>query len=388
MADQMSERLKRMIRGINARTDKISDFNVGSGLCSFLESIDDELELSDFQRAETVAGLLIQSAEGGELDKILNGFRFTRRPDIPSLVLLKFSVNANASDNIPIPKGTIASTDPDEVVYQSDTTTVDVLEFETYEEGKFIPKGYKTVECYAECTRGGLLTNVGGSKINTIVSSLPGVDAVTNEYAAAGGVDAWTDDEYREAWFLALKLMGRCTPHAQLAAVPLLSDVIGEKITFAHLSENDPEPGFNILYLATGDGKLADDAKQKAQEFSNRYLRGSGTSLAVEAPQEKPVNLACTVKYAAGAGVVNKARVNAELKRTLINYVRGMEIGGEQIGLGTGSGYVFLNRLIKQALEVPGIQDISFDNYSSDIVVEANRKPWTADYFTIQEASS
>lgn len=385
MADTMSERLKRMIRGINARTDKISDFNVGSGLRSFLESIDDELELADFQRAEAVASLLIQSAEGAELDKILNGFRFSRRPDIPSIVLLKFSVNANAPEDIPIPKGTIASTNPDEIVYQSDTTTVEFLEFETYEEGKFIPHGSSSVECYAECTRGGVLTNVGEGKVNTIVSNLPNVDAVTNEYAAAGGMDAWTDDEYREAWFLALKLMGRCTPHAILAAVPLLSDVIGEKITFAHLSENDPEPGSNKLYLATGDGQLATDAKEKAQEFCNRYLRGLGTALAVLPPEEKPLNLACTVTYAAGA--VNKARVNAELKRVLINYVRGMEIGGEQVGLGTGSGYVFVGRLIKQGLEVLGIQDITFDNINANLAIAADEKPW-ADDFTVQEAGS
>jgi hypothetical protein len=384
VADTMSERLKRMIRGINARTDKISDFNVGSGLRSFLESIDDELELADFQRTEAVASLLIQSAEGSELDKILNGFRFSRRPDIPAIALLKFSVNSNAPQNIPIPKGTVVSTDPDEVIYQSDATTVEVLEFKTYEDGKFIPQGYKTVECYAECTRGGLVTNVGEAKINTIVSSLPNVDAVTNEYSAAGGMDAWTDDEYREAWYLALKLMGRCTPHAQLAAVPLLSDVIGEKITFAHLSECDPEPGFNILYLATGDGELADDAKKKAQEFCDRYLRGSGTTLTVSAPQKKTINLACTVEYT--GGTVNKARVKAELRRVLVNYVRGMEIGGEQVGLGTGSGYVFLNRLIKQALEVPGIQDISFDSISANVIVETNRKPWTVEDFTIQEA--
>jgi hypothetical protein len=178
--------------------------------------------------------------------------------------------------------------------------------------------------------------------------------------------------------------MGRCTPHAQLAAVPLLSDVIGEKITFAHLSECDPEPGFNILYLATGDGELADDAKKKAQEFCDRYLRGSGTTLTVSAPQKKTINLACTVEYT--GGTVNKARVKAELRRVLVNYVRGMEIGGEQVGLGTGSGYVFLNRLIKQALEVPGIQDISFDSISANVIVETNRKPWTVEDFTIQEA--
>ncbi|MGD8719592.1 MAG: baseplate J/gp47 family protein [Candidatus Zixiibacteriota bacterium] len=381
----MSERLKRMIRGINARTDKITDFNVGSGLRSFLESIDDELEESDYRREEAVAGLLIQSAEGDELDRILNGLRFFRRPDIPSIVLVKFSVNAaaGAPQDIPIPKGTVVSTDPDEVVYQADTTKVDVLEFEVYEEGKKITYGEKSVSCYAECTSGGRVTNVGAGKVNTIVSNLPGVDAVTNEDGGAGGMDAWTDDEYRTEFHRAIKLMGRCTYHAVLAAVPLISDHIGEKITYAHLSECDPEPGKNVLYLATGDGGLANDVKTKAQEFCNRYLRALGTTLDVEAPNEKPINLACSVKYS--AGTVNKAMVNAELARTLANYVRALNIGGEHTGLAVGTGSVFVNRLIKAGLEVPGIQDINFDEISSDVTVFADEKPWAEYDVTIQE---
>ncbi|HUU57424.1 MAG TPA: baseplate J/gp47 family protein [bacterium] len=378
-----SERLKRMIRRISGRTGEITDFNVGGGLHSFLEAIDDELDVADFERDEAVASLLIQSAEGDELDRILNGFRFFRRPPIPSLVLLKFSVNTLASQDIPIPKGAVASTDPDEIVYQSDTTTVEFLEFETYEDGAYIPKGYKTVECYAECTRGGALTNVGEGKINTLVSNLP-VDSVVNEYSAAGGMDAWTDDEYRKEWYRALRMMGRCTYNAILAAVPLVSDHIGEKIVFAHLSECDPEPGYNILYLATGDGGLAEGPKAKAQAFCDRYLRGIGTVLAVEPPQEKPLNLACTITYT--AGVVNKPRVKAELEKTLINYVRGMNIGGEFAGLAVGAGSVYLNRLITKGLEVPGILDISFDNISENVAIEASWKPW-ADYgFAIAEA--
>ncbi len=110
----------------------------------------------------------------------------TRKAAVKSRGELRFSVSAPAVSDINIPEGTVASTSGNNSV-----------RFVTTEPAA-ISAGNTLVSVEAEAMSAGSSGNVARESINTLVTSVMGVESVTNPDAFSGGADRETDEELRK----------------------------------------------------------------------------------------------------------------------------------------------------------------------------------------------
>ncbi len=99
---------------------------------------------------------------------------------------LTFSRSSPAIETILIPKGTVVT-----------SSFVSGISFIT-DENVSIPKGSSSVSSIAHSDIGGKNSNIASKKIDTILSSIPGVSSVSNIYPFSGGIDKETNISFRK----------------------------------------------------------------------------------------------------------------------------------------------------------------------------------------------
>lgn len=103
----------------------------------------------------------------------------------PSSGELVFSRNTSATSNIPIPANTIVACSDNSNL--SFATTID----------SSIKSGQSSVTVPAKAVQTGADSNIAANKIDTIISSLPGVTSVSNPTPFSGGSVKESDDSFR-----------------------------------------------------------------------------------------------------------------------------------------------------------------------------------------------
>lgn len=171
------EILADMITWSRNNGSTLTDFNQGSAVRSIFNAVAAILARLYYNMHTVYRSSRILTATGTDLEKLVAARSITRRSASKATVVLKFS----GTDATNVPTGTQAS-------------TKDGITFSTTESGD-ISGG--SVELDAEADVAGKSGNVKANTITTMVSSVTGVDSVTNEKQSSGGFDTETDEQLR-----------------------------------------------------------------------------------------------------------------------------------------------------------------------------------------------
>jgi uncharacterized phage protein gp47/JayE len=366
---------------LNALSKRLADDNVGSANRTIIEAVAGQMEEILYYFDQQIAKLFLTTAEGTDLDVLAyDRYQLVRKP--PKVSKTYVTVGKDTSQmtdsiglRIPIPVGTVFSTDPDAITGQS-------VSFVTTESASILVTGHgvdtttndlgNPVGIPVECTTPGTFGNVQVGKIVNITSSV-NLDTVTNPQSATGGKTEQTDEDFRKDIILFLLTLARGTKLA-LKYAALKSNLV----TSASVVESGFIPGKLYYFIDSDSGRVIQYPHQIGQLTAGKVAvyvdnggatptydmmvailqdiesyRAAGTLVLLAAPDVKQID--CTLQ------VIIDNNADADLTRTAIsqnvtNFFANLELGQK----------LYINQLISAVLQVQAVRNVTVISPSAD----------------------
>lgn len=349
-----------MINFMRASQSQVTDFNVGSVARTLIEAPAIEID-------ELYQQMFIGLREAIPVS-VYNSFGFDAVPAEAASGLVRFSAASAPASDVLIPAGTSVRQPNGKLEY---ATTVDghLLAGNTY------------VDLMVYCKTAGAATNVLANTLTEIVSSVSGVDAVTNASPLTTGRDAETDIERKIRFQGYISTLSRGTNAAIIYGAKLasLKDSFGnviENVSFVvtrepYLTDITQPVGKVNCYIHNGGGGTSGSLVAEVQSVIDGYYdsagapvpgwKAAGVVVTVIAASEVPVNVTATLtidKYSV-ANTVRAACVAAvgDLLRSL------------DIGIGVSE-----SEIIAAMMKVPGVTKTIMTTPSASVTAAYNQK--------------
>lgn len=253
----ITELVNRMINRMSTATS-VSDYTPGSNIRTMFESVAIFIEYLQFLVEQAYRAFYIDTATGSDLDERVQDFGMVRKGTSFATGIIRLMRDTPATSTFIVSQGSQFGTQPDvfgnTITYELDTNI-------TFVSGAVQATG--TIVCIIP----GIEGNVSSGTITNIVSSVPGIDSVTNPFAIVDGSTAETDEQLRSRVPIFLNGLKRANEDAIKSAV---FEVQG--ITLVKTAENNPLPGYITVYVSTESGLLSesqvDEVTAKAEEYA------------------------------------------------------------------------------------------------------------------------
>jgi hypothetical protein len=187
--------LRDMAAAVQGLSARVMDFSPGSVLRSLLEANAAVAMWMQWVMLAILQNTRATTSNGQDLDSWMLDFGVFRLPAIASSVLVSVSLFASTRRAV-VPSGMIVKTtggDKKFAVIEDTTSSV----WSIVENGYILAPGVLNITVPVECMETGASGNVQTGIISLIASSVPGVDAVSNNRAFTNGLDAEDDAALR-----------------------------------------------------------------------------------------------------------------------------------------------------------------------------------------------
>lgn len=285
---------------------KVTDMNDGSTIASILEAV-----------ARQMAGAYV--AIVSNVDSYIRlfaaqQFGLTQMPGIAASGTVTFSRLIATDAAISIPAGTIVGTSSGLSYETLDTVAIEA--------------GYTgSAASRVRCTTLGAEGNVSAAAITEIISTLSGVDAVTNSAALTGGTEEETREAFDDRFAEYVSGLGRSSAPGIRAAV---LGTIG--VRSCNLVEHfPPTAGYNLsIYAEDGSGSLpapiksSIDAVVFGDGVNNSGCKGAGVQARVLAPTISDIDVTATL---AASTTIPRSYIEADLVNKITAYINSLGIG-------------------------------------------------------------
>lgn len=325
---------------IIATQDKITDFNEGSGITSFIEAVAQQVEQ------------IYLRAKIGFIKYLPNlpfyAFGFDKIAGVKSTGVVTFSRNVATGDAVSIDIGTIVSTDSG-LLYL--TTTL----------GTILASQTTSNDVAVEAYDIGAKYNVPASSITVLTTPVIGVDTVDNAAATTGGLDEETDNAFQQRFHDYVLGLGRGNISGLVTCAKSVAGVRSASV----VEHFPPVTGYwnASLYIDDGTG-LAPAALIAAVEDvligdgteSNPGYKPAGINVQVLGPTV--VSIPVTVQIY-DTGDIDRDTISAAAQTAIENYVNNLLLGEDFI----------YNELIDVLMSVPGIYDVSLSTPTANVTI-------------------
>jgi uncharacterized phage protein gp47/JayE len=247
--DEILNRMKEKYKELSGNdVPQLSDIDIRMKVLAG-EIYNDEVNL-DFIKRQMFA----QSATDTYLDLHASDRGLVRKEAVKATGSVVFSIPVEIESSITIPAGTIVAT--------SDSTAYRFIT----DEDAVITSGSTgvTVSCTAE--KGGIASNVSKGKISIIVTSVTGVETVTNVKAFSGGVDAESDESLRKRILESYITISNGTNGAYYKKLALSVD----GVTSANVVAKIRGKGTVDVYIWSGKTKASTELISKVQAVMDK----------------------------------------------------------------------------------------------------------------------
>ena len=177
----MADITQRMIAYVAGTSQGQTDFTVGSRIRTFLEASAQELEELYYQ--------LWNGLQSSAQSAIYDGFQFPALPASPASGTVTFGRAVAAGQDYIIPAGTTVAT--------RGSSSAPSLQFVTVA-AVTLAAGQTSVNATVQAAQPGSASNVVAGAVSYIVSSVSGIETVTNAAGFSNGNDAETDSQRAE----------------------------------------------------------------------------------------------------------------------------------------------------------------------------------------------
>jgi len=322
-----------LIQWTISKTNKITDFNVGSVIRTLYESIAAEIEEIYYH--------LWNGFRDSVKNAIFYSFDFHYLEPTPATATLTFTRLDENDTTIPIniPAGTVVATE--EGIYF--TTLSDCV----------IPIGETSTTVTAQSQLTGSNMNVLENTINIVVTpDLQSSITVTNPEPATGGTDQETDEEIKERFGEYIKSLAKGTLSALEYGAKTVQGVLNATAVDHYL-------GIVDLYVWDTNGELSDTLKSQVEAEIENW-RAGGIQVKVHAPNRKTVSVTLKVQVSD----LNYVDTNS-LSQKIIESVKAIT---SEIKLGKSLN---ISEIISTAMSVsPYIVDVKVTQPTEDVTAE------------------
>lgn len=335
--------LSDAINWIIANQTKLTDFNEGSQIRTFLEAI-----------MLVIEQLYIKVKIG--FSKELNNvpfyiFNFSQKQSEKAAGNVKFS-RTGTSGTDSIDSGILIS-------------TADGTQFVTTAAASITPGNTESADVPIQAVEGGKNGNVPADTITIIITpiNIAGI-AVNNDAATTGGLNSESTDEYMKRFREYIEGLGQSNTYGLIAGAKSVAGVRSASIT----EHFPPSSGYNVtLYIDDGAG----NASQALIDQVALVIIGDGTALypgykaaginvRILAPTK--VNVTVTVEIT-DDGTVTQEALTLLVSQAIQDYINNLENGAD----------VIRNKLIEVIMSIDGVSDIDLTLPAANTTINADQ---------------
>ena len=346
---------------IQAKASVLVDFTKGSILRAIIDA-NAAIAIWLESVAVYILGLTRASTcKGGDLDSWMADYNFDRLGARAAAGFVTFSrYSTDAAGFVPV--GALAMTEDrtQKFVVLADVTNP---AYSASLGGYTIGVGISSVTVAVQAQVAGSTANVQSGSVSVIYGALTGVDAVINNDAMTGGLDAETDDAYLARFKLYVASFSKGTPSAIGDAIEKMRLGISYTITENYTPGGVPREGF--FYVVVDDGTGApSDAIVAAATTAVEGVRALGVTYGVFKPTIVYADIVMTLAI---DSTYTPTDVKAAVGTALAAYINGLP-------LGQSLSYARLSQVAFDA--TPGVTDVTdiTINGSTDNITATKRQ--------------
>jgi uncharacterized phage protein gp47/JayE len=312
--------VRNMAAGVQGSARVLVDLTAGSVLRAILEANASLALWLQWLIVQVLAATRAATSNGTDLDSWVADFGLARLPGQAAATTIVFSrVTPGFPASIPV--GAQVKTGDNTVTFTvlADPTNT---AFSASTNSYAVAASITAITVPAAAISSGVIGNVQSGAISLLASAIPGIDAVTNPIAAAGGLDAEPDAALRVRFGNFIDSRSRATPRAIAFAIQSLQQGIG----FVLAENTDPSgairPGFFTVTIDDGSG-APPSTLIAAVSAAIDAVRPVGTQFAVQPPQPIAANISLTITTA----TANHAAAQLAVSGAITAYVASLPIG-------------------------------------------------------------
>lgn len=355
--------LQNMVSAIQAELPQLTDFSPGSPLLALSESNVGAVAIPIQSLLVTILALTrAQTSTGTDLDSWIAQFgNFPRNQALPAsgdVSFYRFTTGNQATINV----GQLVEASVGSILFsvQADTNNPN---FSPSANAYIIQPSVQSILVPVSAVVAGSSGNVAADAIDTIFSSIPYVDLVSNPSAFTNGQDSESDASYLARFVLYLNSLSKATKTAVESAILNFNDELDINIVENEDYAENFKPGFFFVILDNGTGSaptpLIDSVRQIVEG-----VRGLTIGFDIYAVVAVNVTITAQIKV---DPAFDESSIITKAETALGNYINGLKIG-------EGLPYTRVAQVIYNVS--PGITDVTaivLNGGTSDLTITSKQ---------------
>src|SRR5579859_4714525 len=310
-----------MAATVQASAAQLLDLTVGSTLRAILE-------------ANASVGLWMQwlillvlrttrasTCSGSDLDSWMADMTLSRLPAVPATGIVTFSRFTSTTSAL-VPAGVLVRTADGEQTFAVGVDTSNTA-WTAGSNGYLVAAGIASLDVPVAAQTTGSAGNVQANTISLLASAIPGIDSVNNSNPFVNGLDAETDDAFRQRFTNFIASRSRATPLAVGYAICSIQQGLNYTIQENMDPSGQPLMGSFVVTVDDGSGSPSTTLLSTVQTAIDA-VRPVGSIFAVRPPSVYVADVSLTISVAPRA---NKASVQAQVGNAIGAFIDGLPIG-------------------------------------------------------------
>ena len=264
----MHDIFNNLIEWILAKTDKITDFNIGSAARTLLEAISIQFEEFYFHMKQNVLYAIETS--------IYDSFGFDLKVSQAATGYVTVVFSERLPGTLVFPEGTVFCT----------SAIYGYIYYESTQE-VYAPQGTQKIMIPVRCKTTGTIGNIPERAISTIVTTNTIIEEVYNETSFSNGSNSETSAERKRRFQDYIKTLARGTADAIVYGCLEVEGVSGAWVDDSYI-------GYVKLYAHNSEGELPEELRQAILQNLQDY-RAGGIEVEVLPIVKKPIDISLDV---------------------------------------------------------------------------------------------
>jgi uncharacterized phage protein gp47/JayE len=352
--------VQNMAAAVQASATQLLDLTVGSTLRAVIEANASIALWMQWLILLVLRTTRAATSSGADLDTWMADLSLMRLPAIAATGIVTFSRFSPTMSAL-IPAGALARTADGT---QTFAVSIDATNpaWVSASNGYVVAAGVASLDVPVAAMTYGGAGNVQAGTVSLLASAIPGIDAVSNASAIENGLDAESDDAFRDRFQNFIASRSRATTVAVGYAISNIQQGLNYTIQENLDPSGQPRMGSFVVTVDDGSGSPS-TALLSTVQIAVDAVRPVGSIFSVQPPDVVTVNVSLVITVAAGAA---KAQVAGGVGNAIGGYINSLPIGAS----------LPLTRLAQVAYAadatVINVTQLSVNGNANDIIPDAS----------------